>query len=71
VLQSTAGAAAEQGLKVLRAPSMQIVLAAIAHPKIAALVLRCLLALPHPKDAKSGMAICPCCLLASLMAQDS
>lgn len=54
LLQSIAGAAAEQGLKVLQAPSMQVVLAAVAHPRSAALVLRSLLALPQPKDAKSG-----------------
>ena len=59
VLQSIAGAAAEQGLKVLRAPSIQVVLAAVAHPKSTALALRCLLALPHCKDAKPGMASRP------------
>lgn len=58
VLQSIFAAAAERGLRVLRAPSMRLVLSAISHPRGAALVLRCLLALQHPQAVKTG-DFCP------------
>ena len=54
LLQRVASVAAVQGLKVLRASQMRLVLTCVAHPDAAGLVLRCLLALPECSGSKSG-----------------